>query len=313
MSLLDMSTAESRANREAITQRNAGLLPPLTAEAMKVNPADRAWVDGKCTPHPFLTFKQGLPAVEAHERVERKVYVRATASPSPVFDRIANERRNRPGWRVVDLSFGHDVMVDAPQQVTDILVGALCNGGKKRVLCTASRSLAGLLATAHLSLSALAAEPIHLIVPTPPGSASDARGRAISTPWSQIGGRPVVIENVAGAGGTIGTARLVRSPNDGSTLAILSSNHSINPALYKKLPYDGLTDVTPIIMIGNIPSMLVASSGLEANTVADLIRLAQSGKKELVEGVVSGTSYQMASEIFKQHAGISTSRIPYKG
>jgi len=181
------------------------------------------------------------------------------------------------------------------------------------ILCTASRSLAVLLATAHLSLSALAAEPIHLIVPTPPGSASDALGRAISTPWSQIGGRPVVIENVAGAGGTIGTARLVRSPNDGSTLAILSSNHSINPALYKKLPYDGLTDVTPIIMIGNIPSMLVASPGLEANTVAELIGLAQSGKKELVEGVVSGTSYQMASEIFKQHAGISTSRIPYKG
>lgn len=125
MSLLDMSTAESRANREAIAQRNAGLLPPLTAEAMKVNPADRAWVNGKCTPHPFLTFKQGLPAVEAHERVGRKVYVRATASPSPVFDRIANERRNRPGWRVIDLPFGHDLMVDAPQQVTDILVGAL--------------------------------------------------------------------------------------------------------------------------------------------------------------------------------------------
>lgn len=177
----------------------------------------------------------------------------------------------------------------------------------------AVRLLAVLLATAHMSLSAWAAEPIHLIVPTPPGSASDALGRAISSPWSRIGGRPVVIENVAGAGGTIGTARLVRSPDDGSTLAILSSNHSINPALYNKLPYDGLTDVTPIIMIGNIPSMLVANPSLEANTVAELVQLAKSGKKELVEGIVSGTSYQMASEIFKQHAGISTSRIPYKG
>src|SRR3546814_10686357 len=113
-------------------------------------------------------------------------------------------------------------------------------------------------------------------------------GRAISTPWWQIGGRPVVIENAAGAGGTIGTARLVRSPNDGSTLAILSSNHSINPALYKKLPYDGLTDVTPVIMIGNIPSMLVAGPSLEATPVAELIRLAKSGRKELVAGVGSG-------------------------
>jgi pimeloyl-ACP methyl ester carboxylesterase len=123
-SLLDMSTPASRANREALAQRNAGLLPPLTAEAMMVNPADRSWVDSKCTPHPFLTFQQGLPSIEAHERVHRKVYVRATASPSPVFDRIATERRDRPGWRVIDLPFGHDLMVDAPQQVADLLVAA---------------------------------------------------------------------------------------------------------------------------------------------------------------------------------------------
>lgn len=124
VSLLDMSTPQSRATREALAQRNAGYLPPLSAEALKVNPADRAWVDSKCTPHPFLTFQQGLPAIEAHERVQRKVYVRATASPSPVFDRIAAERRGRPGWRVVDLPFGHDLMVDAPQQVADLLVAA---------------------------------------------------------------------------------------------------------------------------------------------------------------------------------------------
>lgn len=126
VSLLDLGDPASRARREAIVvQAGTGYLPPMSAEAMRVNSADRAWVDSKCTPQPFRTFQEGLPVVSAHERVGRKVYVRATGMPAPVYDRIADERRNRPGWTVKELPFGHDLMVDAPRQVADILLRTL--------------------------------------------------------------------------------------------------------------------------------------------------------------------------------------------
>lgn len=123
VSLLDLGDAASRARREALAaQSGNNTLPPLSAEAMRVNPADRAWVDAKCTPQPFRTFQQGLPSVAAHERVPHKVYVRATGMPAPVYDRTAQVRRGRPGWSVEGLPFGHDLMVDAPRQVADILL-----------------------------------------------------------------------------------------------------------------------------------------------------------------------------------------------
>jgi len=125
-SLLDLTGPAARAQREAIVERlGTGMLPPTKAAAFNVNPADRAWVDSKCTPQPFLTFQQGLSVIGAHERVARKVYVRATGIAAPVYDRTAADRRTRPGWEVLELPFGHDLMVDAPRQVTDILLDTL--------------------------------------------------------------------------------------------------------------------------------------------------------------------------------------------
>jgi hypothetical protein len=125
VSLLDLAGPASRAQREAIVKKaGTGYLPPLTAEAMRVNVADRAWVDAKCTPQPFLTFQEGLPSVTAHEQVSRKIYVRATGIPVPAYDLIANDRRGRQGWKVLELPFGHDLMVDAPRQVAEILLNA---------------------------------------------------------------------------------------------------------------------------------------------------------------------------------------------
>jgi pimeloyl-ACP methyl ester carboxylesterase len=129
LSMLDLVGPASRAQREAIVQQSGtGYLPPLSAEAMRVNMADRAWVDSKTTPHPFQTWKDGFPSVTAHERVARKFYVRATGLPSAVYDRTAQDRRSRPGWSVLTLPVGHDVMVDAPRDVVDILVRAAGNG-----------------------------------------------------------------------------------------------------------------------------------------------------------------------------------------
>lgn len=125
MSMLDLVGPASRAKREAIVEKAGdGYLPPISAETMRVNTADRLWVDSKLTPHPFKTWRDGLPSIDAHERVANKVYVRATGMPSLVYDRTANERRSRQGWTVVELPFGHDLMVDAPRQVAEILTNA---------------------------------------------------------------------------------------------------------------------------------------------------------------------------------------------
>jgi len=155
--------------------------------------------------------------------------------------------------------------------------------------------------------------PLKVIVPTPPGSASDALARALSAPWSETSKRPVVVENVVGAGTTIGVTRLVRSPSDGLTLGIISSNHTINPFLYKNLPYDAIKDITPIAMIGNVPGMLVANKQLSANNPTELAALARAATEPLAEGVVSGTAYHLAGEVFKNQANITSNRIPYKG
>ena len=155
--------------------------------------------------------------------------------------------------------------------------------------------------------------PINLIVPTPPGSASDALARALSVPWGETSGRPVVVQNVVGAGTTIGTRQIVRAHKDGLTLGLISSNHTINPWLYKTLPYDALSDITPIMMIGSVPSMLVANNSVAANTPAELATLSKAVNKPLAEGVVSGTAYHMVSEVFKEQAGVTTNVIPYKG
>lgn len=178
------------------------------------------------------------------------------------------------------------------------------------------RAVAVGLVAALGSIGAVAADPgrpIRLIVPTPPGSAADAMARALTAHWSNSSGRPVIVENIAGAGTTIGTTRLARALKDGLTLGIVSSNHTLNPWLYKSLPYDAIADITPIAMIGSLPAMLVANNRLAASTVSELIQLAKAAKSPLAEGVVTGTAYHLVSAIFKEDSGITTISVPYKG
>lgn len=154
---------------------------------------------------------------------------------------------------------------------------------------------------------------IRLIVPTPPGSASDALARALAVPWGKTSGRAVVVENYAGAGTTIGTRQIARAPKDGFTLGVMSSNHTINPWLYKHLPYDAISDFTPIAMIGSVPSMLVANNRVAANSAQELVALSKKSEQPLAEGIVTGTSYHLASEVFRGESGFTANPIPYKG
>lgn len=170
-------------------------------------------------------------------------------------------------------------------------------------------------ACAYLQVAGAAAEtrPLRFIVPTPPGSAGDALARALSISWTKSNGQAVVVDDVPGAGSLIGTAQLARAPKDGLTLGVMSSNHTIIPWVFKNLTFDPMADFTPIGMVGSLPMMLVVNNKIAANSPADLSRFANSSATPLSEGLVTGSVYQIASEVFKEQAGFSTNRIFYKG
>jgi len=133
-----------------------------------------------------------------------------------------------------------------------------------------------LAALCLLSLTALGSavaqtfpsQTVKIIVPFPPGGTTDILARQVASELTQKWGVPVIIDNRAGASGTIGSEQLVRSPRDGYTLMVTATHHVINPSLYKNLKYDTRTDFTPIALIASVPSALTcpvpASASMKA-------------------------------------------------
>ena len=158
-------------------------------------------------------------------------------------------------------------------------------------------------------------QAIKIILPFAAGGGADVVGRSVAEQLSEIIGQPVVIENVAGAGGTIGTARAAKSPADGYTLFIgTPSTHGTNVAVYPKLPYDAIKDFEPIGLITTSPLMLVTSQKFEANSVGDLIKMAREKPGEIAYGSFGvGSINHLASELFQSMAGVKTNHIPYRG
>lgn len=123
---LDLLPAERREQFDrAVRERGFGwLVPPIPAAVYKVNEADQAWVDRQCTPHPLACFEQRITLTGAHETIARRLYIRGTAyTPSafaPIAERLQRDRR----WRVASLPSGHDVMVDMPQELAELLKSA---------------------------------------------------------------------------------------------------------------------------------------------------------------------------------------------
>src|SRR3989442_15514075 len=109
-------------------------------------------------------------------------------------------------------------------------------------------------------------KPVHVIISFTPGSSTDIVGRIVMNKVSEIWGQPVVPDNRAGAGGSIGSAAVAKAAPDGYTLLINSNAHSGNPAIYAKLPYDTLKDFTPVLPLPGHPNALVGNPGPPAKT-----------------------------------------------
>ena len=176
--------------------------------------------------------------------------------------------------------------------------------------------LAVVLATASLAgAQAQTPKPIRLICPVPPAGAVDIASRAIAAELSKILGQTVTVENRPGAGGNIGGAEAARAAPDGTTLFMTTSGiNAINPALYAKMPFDPLKDLTPVVALVSLSNVLVVHPSVKANSVADIIALAKAepGKMNYASSG-NGTSIHMSGEMFKHLTKVDIVHIPYKG
>jgi tripartite-type tricarboxylate transporter receptor subunit TctC len=159
------------------------------------------------------------------------------------------------------------------------------------------------------------AKPVTLVVPYPPGGATDRLARILNKPLGERLGQTVLVENKAGAGTAIGATAVAKSAPDGLTLLISSNTtFTVNPALKRTLPYDPLTSFEGIGVIGSSPLVLLAHPSVAANSVKDLVALARQQPGKLSFGSFgNGTTAHLAGEMFKSAAGVDIVHVPYKG
>ncbi len=158
-------------------------------------------------------------------------------------------------------------------------------------------------------------KPVKLIVPFAPGGGADIVARAISQPIAQLLGQAVVIENKPGGGGTLAADYVAKSAPDGYTLLYTTPGPQMtNPYLMDKLPYNPVTDLTPISQVVFGASVLVINKNLPVNSIKELIAYAKSnpGKISFASSGI-GSSSHLAGELFKSRAGIDIFHVPYRG
>ncbi|MCT8178568.1 tripartite tricarboxylate transporter substrate binding protein [Variovorax sp. CY25R-8] len=156
--------------------------------------------------------------------------------------------------------------------------------------------------------------PVRFILPISAGSGVDAIVRAATVALGKAFGQPVVVENQPGAGGITGTSTVVKAAPDGFTLGMVSNNHVINPAVFRKMPFDPIADVTPISVVGATPLVLAVNPKLPAKNVKELVALLRAkpeGYNYASSG--NGTIIHLAGEMFMDEAGVKARHIPYKG
>ena len=158
-------------------------------------------------------------------------------------------------------------------------------------------------------------QPLRVILPVGAGSGVDGIVRSAQNELSKaLGGQPVVIENLPGAGGITGTQALVKAAPDGNTIGVLSNNHAVNPSVFKKLPYDSVADITPISVVGSTPFVVVVNPKVPAKNAKELqaVLKAKPGDYNYASSG-NGTVIHLAGEMFIDALGVQITHVPYKG
>jgi tripartite-type tricarboxylate transporter receptor subunit TctC len=173
--------------------------------------------------------------------------------------------------------------------------------------------VAALCAAAAAQAQTWPAKPIRLVVGFPPGGGNDIIARLLGAKMQETWSEAVIVENRPGAASIIAAELVAKSPADGYTLLVnATGGMSLNPILYPKLPYDPLKDFEPISMVGVFPLVLVVNPSVPARSVRELVAYARQNPGKLNYSAGS-TSFQVATEMFKQMTGTDIRHIPYKG
>jgi tripartite-type tricarboxylate transporter receptor subunit TctC len=156
---------------------------------------------------------------------------------------------------------------------------------------------------------------IHLVVPFPPGGPADIVARPLAERLTAEFGRPVVVDNRAGASGTIGAAFVAKSPPDGYTLLLGTSNElTMSPGLYENLPYDPRRDFTPITTVITFPNVLVVNPSLAVRSANDLVALTRTRPGRINYGTSGiGSTNHLTTELYRLSAKLSVNYVPYRG
>jgi tripartite-type tricarboxylate transporter receptor subunit TctC len=157
-------------------------------------------------------------------------------------------------------------------------------------------------------------KPVRLIVPFPPGGATDIIGRLVAAKMSEVWGQAVVVENKPGAGTVVGTDTVAKAAPDGYTLGMVVTSHVINPSLRSNLPYDTLKDLAPVTQVSAQHMAILAHPSFEANDIAGLIALAKKNPGNINYATSgAGTALHLTMEMLKTAAGIDIVHVPYRG
>ncbi len=170
------------------------------------------------------------------------------------------------------------------------------------------------LVSAIASAQTFPVKPVRLVVPFPPGGATDVVGRMLAAKMQEVWGHPVIVENKPGAGTVLATDFVAKSAADGYTLGMVVTAHVINPSLRRDLPYDTLKDLAAVTQVSVQHLVMAANPALEANNVAELIALAKRRPGALAYATPgSGTAMHLSVELMKAAAQIDLVHVPYKG
>jgi tripartite-type tricarboxylate transporter receptor subunit TctC len=170
------------------------------------------------------------------------------------------------------------------------------------------------IAAPALGADAWPSRPVKIVVPFAAGGGVDVLTRVLADKLAPELGTSVIVEDVPGAGGNVGSGQVARAAPDGYTLLMATTGtHTINPGLYKQMPFDAVKDFAPITVIASVPNLLVVNPQVPAQNLKELIALAKSKPGKLSYASFGyGTSNHLSGELFKSEAGIDVAHVPYK-
>ena len=184
-----------------------------------------------------------------------------------------------------------------------------------RTLCSAT--VLGLALTVPLVALADGAypdKPIKFVVPYPPGGGTDVVARIVQQRLQAALGQPIVIDNKGGAGGSLGTDIVAKAAPDGYTVLFTLSSHTINPAIFPKLPFDTIKDFEPVGLVASLPQLLAANMAVPVRNVADVVAQAKAAPDKFsFASVGNGSPGHLAGELMVLRTGAQMAHIPYRG